>query len=99
MKVALSVDTKHHTPTHFFHAKKINSKGPKIATSATVVRLHAGHSKGENSTVGESVGKELIVLQCPGPDTERETKHSCITNRVSGEFFVDLDFPSLKDAT
>ena len=58
-KVALSVDTKHHTLTHFFHAKKINSKGPKIATSAMVVRLSSGHGRGENSPASESVGKEL----------------------------------------
>ena len=61
-KVALSVYTKHHTLTHFFHAKKIKSKGLKIATLATVVRLRAGHGRGENSPASESVGKELRVF-------------------------------------
>ena len=45
----------------FFHAKKIKSKGSKIATSATVVRLHAGHGRGENSPASESVVKELNI--------------------------------------
>ena len=61
-KVALSVHTKHHTLTYFFHAKKIKSKGPKIATSATVVRLRAGHGRGENSPASESVVKELTEV-------------------------------------